>query len=98
LDGTLDGGFSPDIGSSGPENYISAAALQTDGKILIGGSFTNVAGTRRNQLARLNRDGSLDSSFDSKEGPDMPPSLILALPDGKVMITGDFEGGRGSGV
>jgi hypothetical protein len=53
---------------------------------------------RRNQLARLNRDGSLDSSFDSKEGPDMPPSLILALPDGKVMMTGDFEGGRGSGV
>ncbi len=97
-DGTLDGGFDPDIGSFGPENYISAAALQTDGKMLIGGSFTNVAGTRRNQLARLNSDGSLDSSFDSKEGPDMPPSLILALPDGKVMIAGDFEGGRGSGL
>jgi hypothetical protein len=32
--------------------------LQADGKIVIGGTFTNVNGTTRNGIAQLNADGS----------------------------------------
>src|SRR5262249_24554335 len=65
--GTLDLGFDP---GSGPDRYPYLLALQSDGKVLIGGGgFTNVAGTWRNGIARLNSDGSVDQSFDPGPGP-----------------------------
>jgi uncharacterized delta-60 repeat protein len=42
---------------------IAALALQPDGKVIIGGSFTNVNGIPRGKLARLHTDGTLDESF-----------------------------------
>jgi uncharacterized delta-60 repeat protein len=91
-DGTLDTSFAPAIGPDlGPANYVNAAALQPDGKILVGGRFTLVGWEVRHQMARLNNDGSLDSSFDPEGGPDTPPSIIVALPNGKVLIAGDFS-------
>ncbi|PYI85165.1 MAG: hypothetical protein DME26_11600 [Verrucomicrobia bacterium] len=92
-DGTLDRSFNPEIGPDlGPANNVTAAALQPDGKILIGGSFTTVGETTRNRLARLNRDGTLDASFDPRGGPNQPPWIILPLPDGKVLIAESFAG------
>jgi uncharacterized delta-60 repeat protein len=41
-----------------------------DQKIVIAGSFTNVNGTPRKGIARLNTDGSLDASFDPGSGID----------------------------
>ena len=43
-------------------NFVVATAVQPDGKILIGGSFTTVLGVR-NSIARLNPDGTLDTAF-----------------------------------
>ena len=43
-------------------------ALQPDGKVLIGGGFTTVNGTNRSGIARLNANGSLDSSFNPGTG------------------------------
>ena len=40
-----------------------ATAVQPDGKILIGGVFTTVLGVTRNNIARLNTDGTLDTAF-----------------------------------
>jgi uncharacterized delta-60 repeat protein len=37
--------------------------VQPDGRILIGGDFTTVNGTTRNRIARLNTDGTLDTTF-----------------------------------
>jgi hypothetical protein len=42
---------------------IRALAAQPDGKIIIGGFFTTYDGQTRNRIARLNSDGSLDTSF-----------------------------------
>jgi len=39
--------------------------LQADGKVLIGGEFTSYNGTTANHIARLNTDGSLDTTFNS---------------------------------
>ena len=46
------------------DGTVWAVAVQPDGKVLIGGDFNHVNGQPRNYLARLNTDGSLDTTFD----------------------------------
>jgi len=46
-----------------PNGSVYAVVVQSDGKILIGGCFTMVNGSPRSRLARLNADGTLDSTF-----------------------------------
>jgi len=58
--GGLDGSFSSGIGVNGA---VSSVVVQPDGKVLIGGPFTFINGTNRYGSARLNADGSLDSTF-----------------------------------
>ncbi len=48
--GTLDTSFDPDTGA---DNTVYSIAVQSDGKILIGGSFTSYNGTTRNRIARI---------------------------------------------
>src|SRR5436853_6697134 len=43
-------------------SQVPATAVQPDGKILIGGFFSSVMGVTRNNIARLNTAGTLDSS------------------------------------
>ena len=64
-DGSLDTGFDPVAGADGA---VEAITLQPDGRILIGGVFNEYDGTTRNGIARLNADGSLDTSFDPGTG------------------------------
>lgn len=89
-DGSLDAAFDPGTGANGA---IYAVLAQPDGKIVIGGSFTSYNGTAREYLARLNADGSLDSSFLGVNfGGDSGwrvESLALQ-PDGKVLVGGSF--------
>jgi uncharacterized delta-60 repeat protein len=81
-DGSLDTGFSTSQGS-GADNTVRAVAVQPDGKVVIGGDFTHVDGVVRNYLARLNGDGSLDTSFDP--GNTLNGSVYaLALPQSAV--------------
>lgn len=44
-------------------NIVQIAVPTPDGKILIGGDFTTYKGATVNRLARINRDGTLDTSF-----------------------------------
>ncbi len=49
---------------------VEAVAVQPDGKSIFGGSFPVVNGVRRNLIARLNADGSIDDSFNAgNSGP-----------------------------
>jgi hypothetical protein len=50
---------------------VSAAALQADGKVIIGGDFTVIGSTARNRIARLNADGSLDTARCSHQSTQM---------------------------
>src|SRR5262249_52085243 len=56
-----DSAFNP--GTLGASYYVNSVALQADGKILAGGSFTTLGGQPRHGLARFNADGTLDASF-----------------------------------
>ncbi len=49
-------------------NNASVIVLQPDGKIIIGGYFTHYNNTVRNNIVRLNSDGSLDTTFNVGTG------------------------------
>jgi uncharacterized delta-60 repeat protein len=69
---------------------IYALALQTDGKILIGGAFSTYQGTARRRIARLNTDGSLDTSFVIGTGFSNSVWAIAVQTDGKILVGGEF--------
>ena len=85
--GDLDTGFNPGIGSDGT---VMALLAQPDGKILLGGSFTQVGGQFRGEIARLNADGQLDSTFDPGFGANGPVRAIALQEGGYALIGGDF--------
>jgi len=89
LDATFDPGAGVGGGLSGYE--VKSVVVQPDGKVLIGGYFATVNGTNRNGIARLNADGSLDSSFDPGAGADGSVRSIALQRDGKVLIAGEFN-------
>src|SRR2546423_1376265 len=60
-EGTMDDGFRN--GVAGAKRTVLSVAVQSDGKVLIGGLFSSVNGTARGRIARLNSDGTLDAGF-----------------------------------
>lgn len=86
--GAVDPAFAAGTGTDGP---VYALALQPDGKILIGGYFTQYNGQSRSYFARLNADGSLDAGFQPGAGPDGAVSALALQPDGKILISGQFS-------
>lgn len=78
-----------DLGT-GPNGRIFGMAVQSDGKILIGGDFTSYNGTAINRIARLNTDGSLDTSFTVGTGPSSLVRSIGIQSDGKIILGGSF--------
>ncbi|MBE7515204.1 MAG: VCBS repeat-containing protein [Chloracidobacterium sp.] len=87
-DGTLDATFNPGTGAN---NAVLDAVLQPDGKIVIGGNFTIYNGVTANCLARINSDGSLDTTFDAGAGANSTVVKIAAAPDGKFWVGGTFD-------
>lgn len=71
-------------------DQLRALAVQPDGKILIAGRFTTVAGQSRNRIARLNEDGSLDVSFNPGSGANNHIRALALQPDGNVIVAGQF--------
>lgn len=86
--GTVDPSFDPGVG---PNNRVFVTTMQADGKVLIAGDFTQVMGTPRNKIARLNTDGTLDATFDPGSGPGaFNVACITVQPDGKILVGGGF--------
>jgi uncharacterized delta-60 repeat protein len=94
-DGNLDRSFEPGnaLGHNQSQR-VRSIAVAADGKILVGGRFSSFDGQSRLALARLESDGSLDIGFDSwLTGPpiwDLEVNAVLAQPDGKLLIGGNF--------
>lgn len=93
-DGTLDTGFNPNIGSTAGLS-TDCLALQTDGKVLLSGSFTTLqpngaaSPTTRNRIARVNSDGTLDTGFNPNANAAV--NSMSLQPDGKVLLGGQFS-------
>jgi len=77
---------------SGFNASVIDITLQSDQKILVGGSFTLYNGVVRNYFARLNTDGTLDDTFlGSSLGPNGDVNAILIQPDDKIILAGSFS-------
>lgn len=80
--GSIDDSFNPNV------TTIQATAIQPDGRIVVGGFFGQVQGKAFNNIARLNRDGSFDTSFSA--AADSIVNCVAVQSDGKILIGGSF--------
>lgn len=88
--GSIDTSFN--IGS-GFDKYVYTIALQSDKKIILGGSFLTYNGTSQKRIIRLNYDGSFDSAFNSDTGFSKGDvRTILIQPDDRILVGGTFSG------
>lgn len=85
-DGRLDYDF--EYLSGGANTSVCSIAVQADGKIIVGGLFTNLAGQARNRIGRLESWGSLDPSFDPNANGEV--SALAVQADGKILVGGAF--------
>jgi uncharacterized delta-60 repeat protein len=84
-DGSMDSSF------HSPETLnfsVARMALQKDGKILIGGGFSQIGDVTRRSIARLNADGSVDPTFDAGSLFENKQVNALALQsDGRILVS-----------
>jgi uncharacterized delta-60 repeat protein len=94
--GTLDSAFNPSVSNpDGTYSEVSTLAIQHDGKILVGGYFSELNGQPRSNLGRLNPDGSLDTIFN----PGVIRGLtnyaevdcFLEVANGRILVGGLFD-------
>ena len=86
-DGNLDVSFGTGIGASG---IVNALQIQSDGKIIIAGSFTLFNGVSCNRIIRLNSNGTIDTTFNIGTGFDDNARTLAIQADGKILVGGDF--------
>jgi uncharacterized delta-60 repeat protein len=101
--GTLDPAFAPvtmtcsanTFASDGLCGVWAAPAVDGDGKIIIAGDFVSVDGVNALCIARLNPDGTVDSTFNASgfataQFPNSPRPIrgIVIQSDGKIVIGG----------
>jgi len=87
-DGSKDTSFN--IGT-GFGNQATSIAIQSDGKIIVGGGFTSYNGELQNRLVRINSDGSRDTSFNTGTGPGTPiVNVVSVQSDEKILVGGQF--------
>jgi uncharacterized delta-60 repeat protein len=88
-DGSVDPVFvvAPNAGAQ-----FAGLDLLADGRVMVSGNFSTINGSARAGVARLHTDGTVDNGFNALVGGSPSISVVLAQPDGKVMIGGAFSG------
>src|SRR6266568_2564837 len=78
----LDPTFNPQINSNSAVYFVT---LQTNGQILIGGAFLAIGRTAITNVARLNPDGTLDTTFNPGSAANLGSVDVIAVQnDGNV--------------
>jgi uncharacterized delta-60 repeat protein len=97
-----DNSFNTNLGTGfsnlSPTGNVNDVKLLSNGKILVGGAFTQFNGNSRNSLVRLNSDGLEDLFLFSTFGGTGEIFFILEQPDGKILVGGSFNQYDGNGV
>jgi len=75
---------------TGFDSNVIGIAIQSDGRILCGGSFSSYNGKYRNRIARLNADGTPDSTFNITRGFNFSVITLSVQSDDKVIVGGSF--------
>ena len=84
---TISTGIFPS-GSISTGGFDTAVQLQTDGKIVVAGYFN---ASQANGVARLNANGSLDTSFQFNTGANATPTALGLEANGSVLIGSFFS-------
>ena len=87
LDGSADTNFNASLGF-GPNDTVRAIAIQADGRVLAGGSFTNFNGAVLSHIVRLNVDGTCDTSFVAGTSGSVEGIALQA--DNRIVLVGQF--------
>jgi uncharacterized delta-60 repeat protein len=113
IDGSTDssfkmgGGIDADLDLIYAFYRVSTLALQSDGKIIIGGRFgsfinnsssINISYSGSNSIFRLNSNGSVDENFNKNKvgfNTDSYVNKILLQQDGKLLVGGNFASYNG---
>jgi uncharacterized delta-60 repeat protein len=98
-DGTRDTIFTTNTGTASI-GTVEAIAIQSDGKLVIIGSFTTFNGATVNRIVRLNSDGTRDTAFTTNTGTgfEATPFSVAIQSDGKIIIGGVYQGFNGTTV
>jgi len=75
------------------DSTVNTLLLQSDGKIMIGGDFTTVGGVSRSRIARINSNGTLDTTFvvgTGFGGPAITIQTINKNSSGDYFVGGQF--------
>jgi uncharacterized delta-60 repeat protein len=74
------------------QGFVFALAVQSDNKILVGGSFNQYFGHATPKLMRLDLNGDLDTAFQNKLGLGVAGEIqdIYVLPNQKILVGGNF--------
>lgn len=96
-DGSIDTSFVTHLGtgvpSTSPNAYqVQAIAIDSLGRILVGGNFTTFNGAAVHYLVRLNTDGTRDTSFDAVlgTGPNSDIQAIAVDSQNRIALGGNF--------
>ena len=91
--GTEDTTFYSNLGT-GFNGYPRIFTVQSSGRIIVGGNFTDVNGTTVNSLVALNSNGTIDTTFMTNFGSGVNyPGSILGMAeqsDGSIIMSGNF--------
>lgn len=96
-DGSLDTGFTSPVFNINENVYN--VALQSSGKLICVGTFTEVGGNSYGRIVRLNTNGTVDTGFNSGgAGANGTINHVLVLSDDSIIITGAFTTYNGTPV
>jgi uncharacterized delta-60 repeat protein len=76
--------------ATGINGAVFDVGTMSDGKVIIGGGFTEVGGYSRNSFARLHFNGEVDRNFEPGEGANGPVFTVAIQPDGNILLGGQF--------
>lgn len=76
---------------AGFNSYVNTNIFQNDGKLLVGGFFTQYKNKTQNRLIRFNSDLSVDTGFNIGTGFNDQVKVIAVQPDNKILVGGNFN-------
>jgi uncharacterized delta-60 repeat protein len=93
LSGSIDTTFNMGVG---PSSTVNCMVTQSDGKLLLGGSFSSYSGSSVGNIVRVNTNGTRDTTFIPGVGFTGAVNDIKIQSDGKIIAVGAFTAYSGS--
>ena len=92
--GSIDTSFN--VGPTGFNSEVKCIAIDSAGKLYVGGTFTSYQGVTANRIIKLNTDGSKDATFDNSTGFSTNSVFTITLDSaGKLYVGGSFTNYKG---